>query len=208
MLHERDVHAAAQRFKHLLPQRPASAGIDVLGASPRSSPPGTISTTSSCRRCLGGRDRRRERTWIWPGLIMASFHTLIRALSQPTATSATFCSTPAASCVRKRPTISSRPSCLPCRPGSQRLGMPARPPPAYVFDRRNIKRDSRAGHPAGHLSDQIRRWAVDRPGRGDVVLMLTDGVFEIQSPTEGCSALSGRSAASAGRGRSRPPRSS
>ncbi len=31
------------------------------------------------RRCLGGRDRRRERTWIWPGLIMASVHTLIRA---------------------------------------------------------------------------------------------------------------------------------
>lgn len=195
VLHERDVQlAAAQQIqKHLLPQRPPRVpGIDVLGASyPAEFAAGDhfdyfLMPDDALAVVIGDVSGHG----FGPALIMASVHTLIRALSQRYCdvsdvlqhanrflceeTADHFFATVLFARVDTR---------------SQRLEYAsAGHPPAYVFDRQgNIKtRLESTGIPLGIYPDQITPMgrSVDLE-EGDVVLMLTDGVFEIQSPDGG-----------------------
>ncbi|MDD4270448.1 MAG: SpoIIE family protein phosphatase [Pirellulales bacterium] len=192
VLHERDVQlAAAQQIqKHLLPQRPPHVpGIDVLGVSyPAEFAAGDhfdyfLMPDDALAVVIGDVSGHG----FGPALIMASVHTLIRALSQRSCdvcdilqhTNRFLCEETAdhffATVLFAR--IDTR---------SQRLEYAsAGHPPAYVFNRQGSikKRLESTGIPLGIDPDQITPigTSIDLED-GDVVFMLTDGVFEIQSP--------------------------
>jgi len=191
-LHDREVQlAAAQQIQeHLLPQRPPSIpGLDVIGAShPAEFAAGDHfdyfrMPDDSLAVVIGD----VAGHGFGPALIMASVHTLIRSLSQRYCNVSDIlhhanhflCEETADHFFAT--VFFARVDTETCRLEYASAGHP----PAYVFGRdgRIKTRLESTGIPLGIEPDEItplgRGLTLDE---GDVVLMLTDGAIEIQSP--------------------------
>lgn len=192
VLHDRDVQmvAAQQIQKHLLPQRPPEVpGIDVLGASFPAEfaagdhfdyflmPDGALAVVIGDVTGHG----------FGPALIMASVHTLIRALSQR------YCDVSDILhhanrflCEETAEHFFATVLFARIDTGSRRLEYAsAGHPPAYVFDRQGaIKaRLESTGIPLGiYLNETTPMGSPVDLDDGDLVFMLTDGAIEIRSP--------------------------